>query len=81
VKKNAKQRMKKRKAKYLVGYLRDGNAVFGREFGRRGNIGLGNDGGIKLTDPMNRRQAKKLLADMPCDGCAIFELVPVEVNR
>lgn len=88
MKKHAKQRMKKRPARFVVGYMGNGNALFGRK-SRVGNklvtLGCNRLDGEKETvdiaNPLNRRQAEALLKQMPCADCAIFELVPVEVNR
>jgi hypothetical protein len=78
LKKNAKQRMQKRPARFVIGYMAGGNPLWGRPFGKRGNLTLAD---TKMTDPLNRRQAEKLLEEMPCADAAIFELVPVKVNR
>lgn len=72
MKKNAKARMKKRSDRFVVGYILPGNWLYGRgaSFPSRNTM-----------LPLTRKKAEKQLATMPSAGCAIFELVPVEVNR
>jgi len=60
-----KERMKKRQDRFVVGYLTPGNCVYSR----------------KSAKPFTLRQARIFAAGMPSDRCAIFELVPVEINR
>lgn len=71
-KKDAKGRMARRRDRFIVGYVGPKNCLFGK------NKQLGETGDV--SEPMNRTQARKLLMQMPCDDCAIFELVPVELN-
>lgn len=73
MKKNAKARMKKRRDRFIVGYIGAKNVLFGKnkQIGSREEV----------ATPMTRIRARKALLDMPCADCAIFELVPVEVNR
>jgi len=78
MKARAKQRMKKRRARFVVGYIRAGNILFGRK-GYHTWPGAWRD--CSIADPLTARQARELLAETPCADCAIFELVPVEVNR
>lgn len=68
-----KKRMKRRADRFVDGYLRHG-IVFGRT--PRSGFRYENCG-----EPMTRRQAERFLVTMPCKGAAIFELVPVQVNR
>lgn len=77
MKKNAKARMAKRRTRFVVGYIGAGNIVFGRRSDpRKEEFGF-----TDACEPLTMAQAKRLLAGMPCSDCAIFELVPVEVNR
>ena len=70
-KSNAKQRMKKRRDRFVVGYLSRGNIVFCQP--RCDGFELKNAGW-----PMTRLQAIRFLRTMPCNGAAIFELEPIE---
>lgn len=69
----AKRRMVKRQRKYVVGYLAAGNTVFV-------DRGVGSIDS-RWIDPMSRKRALAFLGVMPCAGCAVFELVPIAVNR
>ena len=73
-KKAPRERMKRRRDRFVVGYLGAKNIVFGNPA----------SDGIPWTDacaPHTRLQAERLLAQMPCDDCAIYELVPVQTNE
>lgn len=61
-----------RKDRFLVGYIAAKNCVLGLylESERLNIVGL-----------MTITQARRQLRKMPCDDCAIFELVPVETNN
>lgn len=74
----AKQRMKRRRDRFVVGYLGAKNLVFCSTSDWEHHVRVGDR---NAGDPMTLRNATKLLASMPCADCAIFELVPVEVNR
>ena len=78
MKKRAKDRMSKRRARFVVGYITSGNGVYstGQTWGNEDHP---DSHGFMV--PMTRTKAKGLLTTMPCADCAIFELVPVEVNR
>lgn len=68
--KDAKSKMATRRDKFVVGYVRAGNTVYGQ----RPSL-------VACTDPLSLKQAQTRLADMPDGGCAIFKLVPIAVNR
>lgn len=72
-----KERFKKHRFKYLVGYLSAGNTIYSTRDG--GHCGIEQD--TWAADPMSWRQAEAFLATMPSADAAIFELVPVKVNR
>lgn len=73
----AKARMAKRRDRFVVGYVLPGNALFtSRDSGGATNGFIG----TSSIEPMTKRQAERLLAQMPCAGCAILELVPVQLN-
>lgn len=74
MKRTPKARMAVRRDRFVVGYLSGGNIVFGRA-SRRGNVWH------DAAEPMTRLQAERLLRTFPCSGAAIFELVPIKVNR
>ena len=71
-----KARMKKRNDRYFIGYLDRLNPCLSSRWGFA-YAGLHKTSG---AEPMTLREAQRLLAEMPCNGCAIFELVPVRVN-
>jgi hypothetical protein len=77
VKARSKARMKKRGDRFVVGYLGARNMVFSRAR----DLASSSFNNTRSTEPMTKRQAAKLLDEMPCADCAIFELVPVKVNR
>jgi len=66
-----KERMAKRRARFLVGYICSGNLVFGKPAAVL-------DNGVW---PLTRKQAEAVLNEMPSSDCAIFELIPRAVNR
>lgn len=66
-----KQRMAVRKDRFLVGYIGAKNTVYGKDAAN----------GRDYVDLLTLAQARRKLRDMPCDDCAIFELVPIEVNK
>jgi hypothetical protein len=72
-----KERWKTRRFKYLVGYMSAGNTMYSTRDGGRGGV----ERDTWYTDPMSWHQAERFLATMPCADAAIFELVPVKVNR
>lgn len=83
-----RERMKKRRARFVVGYIGRGNVVFGRNpsssFGadaRKPVTIRGDETNASTASPLTRHHAEKLLDEMPCGDCAIFELVPIKVNR
>lgn len=69
--KDAKTQWATRQKKYLVGYIASSNTLYGG-----GPINL-----YTCVDPLTRAQAAKRLSEMPCSGCAVFELVPVQINK
>lgn len=62
----------RRRHRYVVGYVYDGNTVYGK--GYSGN-------GVSCTHPLTLWQARRRLAEMPDPNCAIFELVPIAVRE
>lgn len=68
------QRMAKRRDRFVVGYLGSGNGLFGKNTKPAGEPS-------DMIDPMSRAKAERILKEMPCADCAIFELIPVKVNR
>lgn len=78
MKERAKQRMKRQAARFVVGYIGAGNILFG---GKSPYAYCVSAGGETKAIPMTLKQAQRRLATIPFAGCAIFELVPVEVNH
>lgn len=64
---------KTRKHNYLVGYLDEGNCVYGKLSGRR----IRED--CKITNPMTLHQANSMLKDLHDYPKAIFKLVPLMI--
>lgn len=85
MKKRSRERMKKRRARFVVGYIGAGNLAFGRDRiripGRPKSISIREERNVNSTSPLSLKEAETLLDQMPCADCAIFELVPVKVNR
>lgn len=73
--KSPKVRMSKRRDRYVIGYLGSGNMVRCRE--PKPDEFQWSNGGL----PMSLTAARRALKTMPCADCAIFELVPREMNR
>lgn len=79
MKERMKERMRKRRNRYTVGYIGAGNLVYGKKFGAKFPTLVGN--AVETHYPLTRKEAERLIKLMPSADCAIFELVPVEVNR
>lgn len=62
---------KQRKHRFVVGYCREGNCIYGKERGRS----IRND--WTIARPMTLWQAKSMLNDLHGAPKAIYELVPV----
>lgn len=65
---------KRAKREYIVGYIAQGNSVYGREFfleqldpAYRSEA---------MCQPMTLRLAEKALDTLPCSGAVIYRLVP-----
>ena len=71
-----RERIKARRDRFVVGYLARGNGVWSAA--RPNAI---DDTYTYIDRLMTREQAEKRLAIMPSSDCAIFELVPIKVNR
>lgn len=70
MKRTPKQRMARRRDRFTVGYIGAKNIVRGTTFQKEPSY----------IEPLTYAQAEKLLAKMPCEDCAIFELKVVKVN-
>ncbi len=78
MKKRARARMRCRRDRFVVGYISAKNPLFSN-VNRSGTPMRFVD--HECLDPMSLVQARRFVKTMPCANCAIFELVPVEVNR
>ncbi len=68
---------KKPKKRFVVGYRSAGNVVYGRDQFKV--QGCDPDNHPDYCGRMTEGQARGALAQMPCTGATIFELVPVEL--
>lgn len=72
----ARSRMKKRRDRFVVGFVLPGNSIYGKD---RGGVRLQ---AADATWPMTRLQAERFLVDPENgpvgSGALIFELIPVK---
>lgn len=67
----AREAYKKRTRRYVVGYLREGNCVYGSAVGSSSTDAI---------NPKTLTEARRWAEDLLDDGAAVFELVPIEVK-